>query len=112
MGSKCNNGIYLFDKSFANSVHDNTVGSFNESGLRVSSDSTENHIYSNQIAANMVTESKDKNHDHVTMIEDRITKDNHVNKDLTINANKFRDNARGSHDKLGSYKYAAIEPSR
>jgi hypothetical protein len=69
-------------------------------------------IYSNQTAANMVTESKDKNHDHVTMIEDRITKDNHVNKDLTTNANKFRDNARGSHDKLGSYKYVAIEPSR
>jgi hypothetical protein len=86
------------------------VGSFNESSLRVSSDSTENHIYSNQITASMVTESKDKNHDHMTMIEERITKDNHDNNDLTTNANKFKDKARGSHDKLGSYKYAAIEP--
>jgi mannuronan 5-epimerase len=60
----CNNGIYLFNKSFANSVHNNTIGSFNESGLRVSSDSTRNHIYSNQIAAESVTESKDKDHDH------------------------------------------------
>ena len=45
----CNNGIYLFNKSFANSVHNNTIGSFNESGLRVSSDSTRNHLYSNRI---------------------------------------------------------------
>ena len=60
----CNNGIYLFNKSFPNSVHNNTIGSFNESGLRVSSDSTRNHLYSNQIAAKSATESKDKDHDH------------------------------------------------
>ena len=51
----CNNGIYLFNKSFANSVHHNTMGLFNESSLRVSSDSSENHIYSNQIAVKSVT---------------------------------------------------------
>ena len=44
----------------------------------------------------MITESREKNHDHVTIIKDRITKDNHVNKDLTTNANKFGDNVRGS----------------
>ena len=60
----CNNGIYLFNKSFANSVHNNTIGSFNESGLRVSSDSTRNHLYSNEIAAKSVTETKEKDHDH------------------------------------------------
>ena len=47
----CNNGIYLFDNPFANSVHNNTAGSFNESSLRVSSDSS-----TNQITANSVTE--------------------------------------------------------
>jgi mannuronan 5-epimerase len=60
--NNCNNGIYLFNKSFANSVHHNTMGSFNESSLRVSSDSSENHIYSNKIAAKSATWSKDKNH--------------------------------------------------
>ena len=51
----CNNGIYLFNKSFANSVHHNTMGLFNESSSQVRSDSSENHIYSNQIAVKSVT---------------------------------------------------------
>jgi len=108
----CNNGIYLFDKSFANSVHHNTIGSFNESALRVSTDSTKNDIYSNQIAAaKSVTYDKDKNHDHVTLIENKITKDNHNNNALKTNASAIRDNFIDRHGKLGSYKYAAIEPS-
>ena len=55
------------------------------------SDSSENRSYSNQIATKNVTESKDKNHDHDhdhgTMIENRNTKGNHNNNDLTTNAN-------------------------
>ena len=47
----CNNGIYLFDNPFANSVHNNTADSFNELCLQVSSDSS-----TNQITANSVTE--------------------------------------------------------
>lgn len=108
----CNNGIYLFDQSFTNSVHNNVIGAFNESSLRVSSDSTKNDIYSNQITDKGVTDTEDKNHDHVIMIENRIAKGNHNNNNvLGMNINEIKD-IGATHDKLGLHKYSAIEPSR
>lgn len=72
----CNNGVYLYAKSYANSVHNNDIDSFNESSLRVSGDSTNNHIFSNQITAFKDTsENRDNNNDYGIMIEDRNAKD-------------------------------------
>jgi parallel beta-helix repeat protein len=108
----CNNGIYLFDQSFTNSIHNNVIGSFNESSLRVSSDSAKNDIYSNQITNKDLTDSKDKNHDQVIMIENKIAKANHDNNDKApgMNINEIQD-IGDTHDKLVSQKYSAIEPS-
>jgi len=112
--NNCNNGIYLFDRSFTNSIHNNVIGTFNESSLRVSDDSAKNDIYSNQITNKDLTDSTDKNHDQVIMIENKISKPDHNNNNHNapgMNINEIR-NIGDTHDKLVSQKYSAIEPSR